>query len=137
MDSVFYCSDSTSSTPHLTNFYYNQSAQTCLRNKNEFINYRQIGDEPIVLNRGAQFQTIRSWLDQAILHHYEFRQSPTHYEEFRLPLYQQLSTEHYLSLRRILGQDTLYAWLKVKVDASEFPWKVSLHEYALRKVGTR
>lgn len=136
-DSIFFCRDSTSTSPQLSNYYYNQAVKSCNGTHNEFIAYRHLGEQPTVLSKGSGFSQISSWLDKAVIHHYEFNQSPTHFEEYRLPLYNDLSEEHYLSLRKITGSDTLYAWVKIQVEAQEFPWKVKILEWAVQKEGTR
>lgn len=130
-DSIFFCSDSTV-PPNTSNYYYNISAGNCNKNSNEFVRMQFVGDIPDVLSKGSDYTNLKDWKNITHLHNYRFEFYPNSgCLTIETPFYINYHNLHYLSLQRILNQDTQHAWIALLVDTKPKPWVISVHEFAV------
>lgn len=131
IDSIFYCSDSSSNTPHLSNYYYNKGALTCQGIENVFVRTDSLSSNPLIYNKGKAMDSIQNWMKNICLHKLHIRQSPSYFQHFESPFYLQFPTTHFLALKQETAAGPQYAWLSIQVDAIARPWQIRVHEYAV------
>ncbi len=137
-DSIFYCNTPGVGDPHLNNYYYNKATNQCSGAQDDFIAYRYLGDHPEMLNKGDDFLNANHWQSDALLHYYDFDQFTQFHSEYYTPLYAEDVGLHYLSLRSIRPNDTVFAWIKIDVNGDGRPWnpEIKIYEQASKKPGT-